>query len=76
MPLCSLPARPYPWGYGTSVRKNWTPIAGILALGLMVLGRLMLTEEPPGPPVEPPAADTGMSEAEREAFMRTIGYVQ
>jgi hypothetical protein len=30
----------------------------------------------PEPELQPPAADTGMAEAEREAFMRTIGYVQ
>ena len=58
------------------MRKSWTPIAVIVAFGLIVLGLRWLGETPPEPEPEPATADTGMNEAEREAFMRTIGYVQ
>ena len=69
-------AQSTPWGYGTCVRKRLTPIAVIAVFGLIVFGMRWLSEPPPEPPSEEPASDTGMSETEREAFMRTIGYVQ
>ena len=56
--------------------NRWTPIAVVLAFGLIVAGLQWLKQAPPEVAPEPPAADTGMSEAEREAFMRIIGYVQ
>jgi len=58
------------------VRKSWIPIAVVLAFGLIVFGLRWLGETPDEPAPEAPAADTGMDAAEREAFMRTIGYVQ
>jgi hypothetical protein len=58
------------------VSNKKTPFIVLIAFGLIVLGLRMLEEEPPKPPPTEPAADTGMSTAEREAFMRAIGYVQ
>jgi len=58
------------------VSNRWTPIAAILAFGLIILGLRLLAEDAPEPVAEEPAGDTGMNAAEREAFMRTIGYVQ
>lgn len=52
------------------------PIAVLFCFGLIVLGLRVWIQPDPEPELQPPAADTGMAEAEREAFMRTIGYVQ
>ena len=58
------------------MRKSLTPIAVIVVFGLIIIGMRFLRETPEEIVAAPPASDTGMSEAQREAFMRTIGYVQ
>jgi len=59
-----------------AVSSRRTTIAAVIVFGLIILGLQLLDEEAPEPVAEEPKGDTGMSIAEREAFMRTIGYVQ
>jgi hypothetical protein len=49
----------------------------IVLFGLFAAGLAALRDPPPDEPViDEQSADTGMSYAQREALMRTIGYVQ
>ena len=55
--------------------RSRTVIATIVLAAIAVaLGVWLWPEEPP--PVEAAIGDSGMSPEMREAFMRTIGYVQ
>jgi len=47
----------------------------VFAIILALAWYLRPSEDPPVP-MDENAADTGMSAAQREALMRTIGYVQ